>query len=455
MITSRIIRRAVPWAAALAGAVLLWRVAGRSSDDARVAPDVTAEALELPAVELPVIPAEHLISRPGEYTPPPRAEPESGSTPAADAAPVAPPARPPVLATPPAPPPAAARVMYRYVSVENMLSLSETGAVALLKQSKPSLDDGSGVSSGEVSRLSDMVALAYVSRARMLSDEANAWTPPTRRAKKHGFLSEDIITESAAVDDAETAQPEDPDAYARALFLVREAETFMDAGRLADAADRYARALALFPEMTYANHQLGRISLQRGEYGKAIGFFTAALDADEMLGETLNDLGIAYLYDGRLNEAMKSFEASLRAEPDYLEPMFNAGLVLRRRNQIDEAREQYTKYLKARPGEARAYRELGMLDLMQTNLNSAVAHLERAILLDDTWYIPYLDAASVLAELGEFERAIDLLDRSLAYAPPMQVFQLYRSPVFTEYRLTPESQPFQARLVDRLRKGMR
>jgi len=261
---------------------------------------------------------------------------------------------------------------------------------------------------------------------------------------------------SAPVVAAEPAAAgDDPEMVTKAMYYIREAEVKMSAGLVDQAVSAYAQALSVYPQMTYANKQIGRLNLMRGDFEGAIRHLTAALDADETLPETLNDLGVAYLYSGRPHEALASFEAALSADPMTLEPLFNAGLVLRRLMRIDDARAALVQYLETESMDARAHRELALLDTMQTNHTAALAGLERAMELDPAWYTPLLDAALIYAEAGNRDMAMKYLERAMEIAPALVIYQVFTQPIFRNIRLQPESKPFETRLAAKARQEMK
>jgi tetratricopeptide (TPR) repeat protein len=300
------------------------------------------------------------------------------------------------------------------------------------------------------------LAFSYINKPSMLSKSpesfSKAWITYARKIPPPEPPPE--ITPVAAPPESEPPVmiKDGPERVAKAMYLIREAEAKMSAGMTAQAIDSYTKALAVYPEMTYANKQLGRLNLMQGDYEKAIEHLSAALDADETLGDTMNDLGIAYLYAGQADKALATLEAAIKTAPNNIEIVFNIGLARRRLNQIDEAREAFIEYIAWSSEDARAYRELAVLDLLQTNQTAAIAHLEQAIQMDGTWYTPMIDAALVYAEQQNVDQALVYLDLALSNAPAWVVYQVYSQPLFDSIRLLPESKPFASRLAGKARK---
>lgn len=239
---------------------------------------------------------------------------------------------------------------------------------------------------------------------------------------------------------------------AKAMYHIREADGRMDQGDLMVALAGYKQAIELFPDMTYANQQAGRISLLMARYDDAVLYLKAALVNAQDVTFTLNDLGIAYLYAGQPLEAEDMFRAAIKSDSLAVDPVFNLGFTLRRLNRHDEARAQYENCLGIDPSDARPHREIAMLDALEGKRDPALERLRRAMELNPTWAQPRLDTALLLAETGDFEKAVGQLLRSLDFASAQEVYQVYRLPVFNTFRLSPEGRPFEARLAERARE---
>ena len=299
------------------------------------------------------------------------------------------------------------------------------------------------------------IAFSYINKPSMLSKPpdapGSAWVTYARRATTNMT----VATAAPIVPLTTLVASEDPDALAKATFFIREAEAKVSAGLTDQAIAYYTQALTMFPRMTYANKQLGRLKLMRGEYDLAAQYLTIAIEGDDTPGETLNDLGIAHLYAGRVDQALAAFEAATTADPALPEPRFNVGLALRKGGRADEARQAFNRYLALTPNDARAYRELAVIDALTDQHDAAMQNLKRAISIDPTWYTPRLDAALMHAERNEYMEALTQLDRALENAPAWVVLQIYNQPPFHNLRLMPESRAFESRLAAAARKGGR
>lgn len=272
----------------------------------------------------------------------------------------------------------------------------------------------------------------------------------TRPAAPPTQISTSVLSLAFSMED-----DKESDALAKATFVIREAERSLGKGRVEEAMDLYALALSRFPGMTYANKQLGRLKLARGRYDEAITHLRAAIEGESRPAETMNDLGVALLYNREPDKAIEAFEAAISADPDLQEPRFNLGLALQQAGRLDDAEAVFHRYLERHPGEARAFRELALIDYARDRIDAALERLDLATKLDPSWYFAHLDAARMLAEQGRPLDALAQLERALDAAPPQSVLATYNQPVFRNLRLMPETAAFESRLADLIRRGAR
>lgn len=342
--------------------------------------------------------------------------------------------------------------MQSYVRPDSMISLVASN-VALESVSTEGVD-----LRADSQNVSDFIAQSYINKATMLSREGAyagemmiTYAPRNRHA---GILSGNPYVDQADASAKLPAPPVDsPDVVARALYYMREADAKMKSGKAGDALDLFNQVLAIYPEMSYAHKQIGRIYLLLGDYDRAISSLEQSLSADDNLAETLNELGIALLHAGKGEKALEVFRGAVEANPLYIEAMFNVGLALRTLQRPEEARGQFRAYLEEDVLDARAYRELAVIDMMENKPDDALGNLDTAMKLDPEWYSPALDAAIIHAGRGENNEAVEMLLRTVDTAPLAVLLHFYNEPVMKEVRLIPESKVFEAALVARARKG--
>ena len=106
-------------------------------------------------------------------------------------------------------------------------------------------------------------------------------------------------------------------------------------GRLQEAAEQFARTLAVDPRNTEALDRLAFLRFNAGNYDEAIGYYRALLEVDPSDATAHSNLGVALLNLERYEDAARSLERSLELDPE--QAITRAALTeARRRRQDDE-----------------------------------------------------------------------------------------------------------------------
>ena len=198
------------------------------------------------------------------------------------------------------------------------------------------------------------------------------------------------------------------------FFAGGQAQWQMDSGRL-DAAERtYRETLAmlqaksaspLHQHLATGYHQLGTIAYLRGRLNEAADWYARSLAIEEETGDqrgmasTYHQLGIVAQDQGRLNEAADWYARSLAIEeetgnrPGMATSYHELGIVAQDRGRLNEAADWYARSLAIeeetgnRPGMATSYHQLGNIAQRRRRLNEAA-----------DWYVQSL---AIREELGD------------------------------------------------------
>jgi tetratricopeptide (TPR) repeat protein len=178
-------------------------------------------------------------------------------------------------------------------------------------------------------------------------------------------------------------------------------------GRLDEAADWYARSLAIKeelgdrPKMANSYHQLGRVAQARGRLDEAADWYARSLALDEELGDrpgtaaSYHQLGTVTYLRRRLDEAADWYTRSLAISeelgdrPKMANSYHQLGIVAQARGRLDEAADWYTRSLAIseelgdRPKMASSYHQLGNIAYLQGRLNDAADWYARSLALDE------------------------------------------------------------------------
>src|SRR6185295_8317285 len=118
-----------------------------------------------------------------------------------------------------------------------------------------------------------------------------------------------------------------------ASTLYRLGTLFVKSGQPVKGRAALERALAMQPDLSEANNDLGALLAQGGDVPAAIEKFRAALASTPDYPDALNNLGYALLLTGRPEEARALYERALKLQPDFPEALNNLGLILGREGQ--------------------------------------------------------------------------------------------------------------------------
>jgi len=189
------------------------------------------------------------------------------------------------------------------------------------------------------------------------------------------------------------------------------------AGRLDEAAARFARAAALNPRSfeTWRNLATAQARLGRHEEARAALARAAALrpaDAD-----TLHDLGTAELAAGAVTAALASFERAASLKPGDADLRCGLGHALRRLGRLAEAIAQVEQALAIAPGHALAHNGLGIALAESGRYAAATAAFEAAIARTPTLAEAHNNLGNAQRNLRRNAAALASYDRAIALKP--------------------------------------
>jgi choline-sulfatase len=133
---------------------------------------------------------------------------------------------------------------------------------------------------------------------------------------------------------------------------LRVAVTMMMRGEFQEALEQTAEARKIAPDYAEIQATEGLILARKGDLDQGIALMESAIEKDpraQMVHQTLNNLGLAYLGKGECEKAIATIEKSLAVRPDYANAMYNLGLAHEKCGDPKAALEAYEAYLKAAP----------------------------------------------------------------------------------------------------------
>lgn len=161
--------------------------------------------------------------------------------------------------------------------------------------------------------------------------------------------------------------------------LIAEGLAFHQAGRLAEAAGRYASALEQSAGHPDALHLLGLVAYQRGAHDQAVALIGQAIARDDATAIYHANLGEVLLGAGRPEAATAAFGRALERAPALASAANGMAVALKRRDRPLPARRVAVRAIALSPGFAEAWVNLGNLDLDGGDRTAAIARYRRAI----------------------------------------------------------------------------
>ena len=104
---------------------------------------------------------------------------------------------------------------------------------------------------------------------------------------------------------------------------------FKAIGQLDAAVKSFEKALAIKPDYTEVNYNLGLTLQELGQLDAAVKCYEKAIAVNPDHAEAHNNLGVTLKELGQLDDAVKSYKKALTLKPDYAEAHNNLDIVLK------------------------------------------------------------------------------------------------------------------------------
>lgn len=125
-----------------------------------------------------------------------------------------------------------------------------------------------------------------------------------------------------------------------------------DPASYAEAAEAYACALALDPDLADAHCNLGAVRFNQDRRDAARACFERALEIDREHPEAHLNLATLLEEDGAHEAALRHYQAALAADPGYADAHVSLALLYERLAEPRRARAHWRRYLRLEPGGA-------------------------------------------------------------------------------------------------------
>ena len=110
--------------------------------------------------------------------------------------------------------------------------------------------------------------------------------------------------------------------------------------------------------VAFANR--GKAYKRKGQLGRAIADYSAAIRLKSDDAGIIVNRGNAYYYQGQYERAIKDFDAAIRLSPELAEAYGNRGNVYRKQGRFDRAIKDYDRALQLTPDSAQVFADRGL-----------------------------------------------------------------------------------------------
>ena len=162
-----------------------------------------------------------------------------------------------------------------------------------------------------------------------------------------------------------------------------------------------------------ANHLLGLIAIQCGQYAHAVKLIERATQLNPQQATYYNALSFALHEEGRLDDALLLCDKLLKQKPHSLDTLINRSLLLRELGRPEEALTSCDKAIELNPQNSNAHYNRAVALNEMSRLEDALASCEHAINLNPKFMAAYNLSALVLKNLGRVTDSLAACDQAL------------------------------------------
>jgi Flp pilus assembly protein TadD len=161
----------------------------------------------------------------------------------------------------------------------------------------------------------------------------------------------------------------------------------------------------------------GDAALARGDLDRALFEYIRGLEREGADADLLYKVGRIHVDRQDYGRAELAFSLALREDPDHVGALVEAGILRIRRRQYEKAKQMLERALSAKSALPRAHNALGVIADLQGDFSAAQAHYEEAIALGgpSARCLNNLGYSRYLA--GDLAGAVPALERSLKADP--------------------------------------
>ncbi|MBW8523214.1 tetratricopeptide repeat protein [Chryseobacterium chendengshani] len=160
----------------------------------------------------------------------------------------------------------------------------------------------------------------------------------------------------------------------------------------------------------------------KGNYEKAIFYYTESINKKEELSTAYNYRGLSYLYLEKIQEAKADLESSFNLNPSDNKIHISFARFYASTGQFPKALEFYNSSIEKKPDDYQLYNERAGIKAVMEMYNEAIADADFSLKHLPNDYSAYLNRGYVYLRMGNYEKAINDLSASLKIKPSHKGF---------------------------------
>ncbi|MEB3341139.1 tetratricopeptide repeat protein [Okeania sp.] len=193
----------------------------------------------------------------------------------------------------------------------------------------------------------------------------------------------------------------------------KQASQFLLAGRPKEAINAYNQALKIYPEMAEIWNNRGVALTRLKMFDEAIASYDRALQIQPDYADAWNNRGVSLIELQHYQEGINSFEQGIKVKPDYADAWNNRGVCLAKIQKYQEAVKSYNQAIAIRNNYTDAWNNRGV-SLMKLGIyEEAIACFDNAVKIKPNYSNAWYNLARCCSLKGEVEIALQHLEKAI------------------------------------------
>jgi len=203
----------------------------------------------------------------------------------------------------------------------------------------------------------------------------------------------------------------------RVVDLINKGMALKQHGDYERALGAFTRALQIDPNLAAGYIKRGNVHSDRGDYDRAMGDYTAALRIDPKNALAYLNRGLAHARKGEFDAALTDCGHAVAIDPKLAAAHFIRGTAFSNKGERQRAIAEFNLALRLDPKNALAHNDRGMAFAEQGDYDHAIADYTAALRLEPRLTLAYVNRGIAYRLKGNPDRAIQEFTKALRLEP--------------------------------------